>query len=53
MSKPDPTINLEHHMSYGISLTLARPFDEVVPDVRAALAAQGSGVALETLRVSG
>ena len=34
-------------MSYGLSLTLDRPFDEVVPDVRTALAAQGFGVVSE------
>jgi uncharacterized protein (DUF302 family) len=34
-------------MSYGASVTLALPFDEVVPAVRASLAEQGFGVLTE------
>ncbi len=34
-------------MSYGTSVTVARPFDEVVADARAALAGQGFGVLTE------
>ncbi len=34
-------------MSYGMSTTLDRPFDEVLADVRAALAAQGFGIITE------
>jgi len=34
-------------MSYGMSLTLARPFDDVVASVRDALAQQGFGIVSE------
>ena len=34
-------------MNYGMSLTLNRPFDDVVTDVRDALAQQGFGVVTE------
>ena len=34
-------------MNYGMSLTLNRPFDEVVKDVRDALAKEGFGVVTE------
>ena len=34
-------------MSYGMSTTVDRPFDEVLADVRGALAAQGFGIITE------
>jgi uncharacterized protein (DUF302 family) len=34
-------------MSYGISITVDQPFDQVVPAVRAALADQGFGILTE------